>query len=103
MGKTFSGTREPRQRGGIVDRALRDSGARREVCGEFTGSLNKSASGADFEIRDVLTERVVHSRETLSLYFRNQRCHQSEQYYCRSGKSICVLITILINKFTHLQ
>jgi len=80
------------------------------VCGEFTGCLNKSASGAeliaviwDFEIRDVLTERIVHSRETLGVYFRNQRCHQSEQYYCRSGKSICALVTILPNKFTHLQ
>ena len=80
------------------------------MCGEFTGSLNKSASGAeliavlwDFETRDVLTERIVHSRETLGLYFRNQRYHQSEQYYCRSGKSICALVAILTNKFKHLQ
>jgi len=65
------------------------------VCGEFTGSLNKSASGAeliavvwDFETGDALTERIVHGRETLSLYFRDQRCHQSQRYYCRSGKSI---------------
>jgi hypothetical protein len=54
------------------------------VCGQFAGSLNKSASGAeliavvwDFETGDVLTERIVHSRETLGLYFRDQRCHQS--------------------------